>query len=81
MANRNFLTENFTIVFSEGAIDKIYIGEDIISSSSKDFYQVVEIAMNELLLNCPSKFLELYKSLYFNTREYKIAKRVYGPLG
>ena len=77
---RTFCAGEFRLIVSKGEVIRCYKGWRKILPESSNFFASVEDAMKELMYKAPDKFIELYKSLYLSSREYKIAKRMYGPL-
>ena len=78
--SRIFSSSRVSMTFVDGRIISCIEGERFFPSSNERFYEVLKLVMKKFANDKPQEFVQLYKSLYFSTREYKIASKIYKKL-
>jgi len=78
---RIFDSDFVKITVSDGVIKRCCYFNKRVTPKSLLFKDILERAMRELAYKKPRIFEEMYKSLFFSTREYKMAKKIYEEFG
>jgi len=73
---RSYGVKDVSIMVEKGRVVEFVLHNRKISCA-KDFYSLLKKAMLYLSAYAPYEFEKVYMSLYLNTREFKIAQRIY----